>query len=392
MSLIEIWKSSPTQVREKHVGQVIAFAGAGKLRDASPASDEFREFLAHVPTPIIQRYSDECLSGKFEDNGLALQDVINQVGRRLGFQVEDGRYRGTTNAIGYDGLWRTPTGRSIVVEVKTTDAYRIDLDVVADYRKALVGKGYIATDTSSILIVVGRQDTGDLEAQIRGSRHAWDIRLISVDALLRLLRIKESVEGPATDRRIADLLIPREYTRVDGIIELAFAAAQEASDDDVLTDAEPQEKSPNVPATEKKFTPVSFHEACAARIGGHLHVDLLKRSKAVFSTPNEGLVVICAISREYENKDSKGYWFAFHPHQAQRLDDAPTAYISFACGSPDKLLLIPYPVFRPIVPTLNVTELEDRNYWHVQIFDEDGEMMLRPKKGNARVSLTEYLI
>jgi len=35
-----------------------------------------------------------------------------------------------------------------------------------------------------VLIVVGRQDTGELEAQIRGSRHAWDIRLISAEALL----------------------------------------------------------------------------------------------------------------------------------------------------------------------------------------------------------------
>jgi hypothetical protein len=51
----------------------------------------------------------------------------------------------------------------------------------------LITSGQLKEDQSSILIVVGREDTGDLEAQIRGSRHAWDVRLISVDALLRLM-------------------------------------------------------------------------------------------------------------------------------------------------------------------------------------------------------------
>jgi hypothetical protein len=73
-----------------------------------------------------------------------------------------------------------------VAEVKTTDTYRIALDSIAGYRqKLLAAKTF--SEPSSILILVGRQDTGELEAQIRGSRHAWDIRLISVDALLKLV-------------------------------------------------------------------------------------------------------------------------------------------------------------------------------------------------------------
>ena len=62
-------------------------------------------------------------------------------------------------------------------------------------------------------IGIGRkqgQDTGDLEAQIRGSQHAWDIRLISAEALLRLLAITEEVEDPGVSERIRSILIPRE--------------------------------------------------------------------------------------------------------------------------------------------------------------------------------------
>jgi hypothetical protein len=32
--------------------------------------------------------------GTARKDGFALQDVINQVGRRLGFETENGRYRG----------------------------------------------------------------------------------------------------------------------------------------------------------------------------------------------------------------------------------------------------------------------------------------------------------
>lgn len=83
MALIDIWSSSPLEVQEKHVQQVIAFAGNGKLRDGSDASIQFRELLAHIPSSLISRYADECLSTRFEGNGFALQDIINQEAIRL---------------------------------------------------------------------------------------------------------------------------------------------------------------------------------------------------------------------------------------------------------------------------------------------------------------------
>jgi hypothetical protein len=96
---------------------------------------------------------------------MVLQDLVNELGRRLDYTVTNGRYQGTQNAIGFDGLWRSPEGHTIVVEVKTSDAYRISLDTLSGYRQRLISNGEI-TDESSILIVVGRQDTGELEAQV----------------------------------------------------------------------------------------------------------------------------------------------------------------------------------------------------------------------------------
>jgi hypothetical protein len=138
MALLDLWNNSPEQLKDKQVQQLIAFSGSGKLLDSSDCSQEFRAFLASVPSKNLAIYADNCLSHSFPDSGFALQDVVNEVGVRLGAEVDRGRYRGTANQVGFDGLWKFPNGHSIIVEVKTTDAYRIDLNVIAGYRKELI--------------------------------------------------------------------------------------------------------------------------------------------------------------------------------------------------------------------------------------------------------------
>lgn len=127
MALIDLWRTSRDQIAVKHVQQIVAFAGDGRLADGSQASDEFRAFLGQVPTELLVRYTSECLSDSFAGSGLVLQDAVNQIGGRLGFRVTYGRYRGVAGQLGFDGLWESTDGHAVVVEVKTTDTYRIDL-------------------------------------------------------------------------------------------------------------------------------------------------------------------------------------------------------------------------------------------------------------------------
>ena len=257
MALADLWLHSQPQLAGKHIQQIIAFAGDGKLRDGSTASNELRQFLAVVPSSALRQFASECLETSFADSGLALQEIVNQIGHRLGFTVEHGRYRGTQGAIGVDGIWILSDERSIIVEVKTTDAYRIDFDTIAGYRGALKTAGKVKEELSSILIIVGRQDTGDLEAQIRGSRHAWDIRLISVDGLLRLMTLKEEVEDPRTLQKIHNILFPMEFTKLDEIVNLVFSTAEDLKQEDEQMTAEGDE-SECESDVEKKSVPVHF--------------------------------------------------------------------------------------------------------------------------------------
>jgi len=128
MPLLEFWKSSPDAVGKLNVEQVVSSAGDGVIKDDSPCSHELREFLSQIPSARIAAYVEHCLATSFAKGGWVLQDLVNELGRRLDYKVQNGRYSGTTNAIGFDGLWQSQEDHSIIIEVKTTDAYRISLD------------------------------------------------------------------------------------------------------------------------------------------------------------------------------------------------------------------------------------------------------------------------
>jgi hypothetical protein len=390
MPLLDIWAKTPNQLEDKQVHQLIAFAGAGKLLDESTCSKEFRSFLAIVPSKKLEKYSEQCLTDSFQDSGLALQDVVNEIGVRLGAEAICGRYRGTKGHNGFDGLWKFPSGNAIVIEVKTTDAYRIDLNVIAEYRRKLILDGSTTEQNSSILLIVGRQDTGDLEAQIRGSRHAWDVRIISVDALIRLMRIMEDVDDPVIVQRIHNILVPREFTRLDAIAEVLFSATEEVKQEEAPLDADEQSEEHKSGAP--KSAPVAFHEACVQRVQSKLKVTLVKRSRSGYTSPDNTVALNCSVSKEHNSETTSNYWFAFHPHQQEFLKKHQVGYVAFGCGSSANLVLIPYSTFEPWLQKTRVTENGDRKYWHVSIYREGQSYSLRLKKGIKAIDLTCYLV
>jgi len=414
MALTDLWKSARESIQDKQIQQVLSFAGTGKLADGNATSSEFRAYLASIPSDVLARYATECLTSAFEQSGFALQDIVNQIGSRLSFDVTDGAYRGKKGSVGFDGIWRSSMGDEIVVEVKTTDAYRIDLGVLAAYRANLIKDGRLAERNSSILIVVGRQDTGDLEAQIRGSRHAWDIRLISVAALNRLMHLKENVDNPSLIRKICTILTPQEFTKVDGIIDLVFLTAEEVSfsgtnlpvfeqngnspvvdqldfTTGVSADESAKAEASDLVVLDKRHQAL-FHELCVKRTSAKLQIDLVKVSRSVYHTPDGTIALSCTISREYTQKNRVWFWFAFHPYQQEQLQMAKQGFAAFGCGTADTIFLIPFEDVMAWLPGLNQTANEKRHYWHVHIAQTNGRWTLLRRAGHENIDVTKYRI
>jgi hypothetical protein len=391
-TITQIWVKSKKTFESKNLSQILSFAGDGKLRDGNSTSKELREFLGQVPSRLLRNFSNDCLSLKFNESGFALQDIINQVGIRLGFSVEHGLYRGKTSDIGYDGIWHSEEKHSIIIEVKTTDTFRINLDIIAGYRNRLIEQKRIDPENSSILIVVGRDDTGDLEAQIRGSKHAWDIRLISIDTLINLLMLKETLNDTKTIRQINELLKPNEYTRIDKLIDLIFLASKdiqlETSDPDIEIVAGKSEKEG------QKFIPSSFHDECIVKIKDHLRVKLVKQSRISYTNDDKTIGLICSISKIHDPGKNENYWFSLYPHQCEYLNEFQKAYIAYGCGSAEAVILLPYSEFKPLIKQFLKTENEDRMYYHVAILNRENRLLLQQPKNRTQplIDITKYKI
>ncbi|GAA0602185.1 hypothetical protein GCM10009416_45070 [Craurococcus roseus] len=108
MPLLAFWESAPETVGQLTIEQVVSSAGDGVLKDGSTCSNELREYLTQIPSNKIAGYIEHCLTASFARSGMVLQNLINELGRRLEYMVANGRYQGVTNAVGFDGLWFSP--------------------------------------------------------------------------------------------------------------------------------------------------------------------------------------------------------------------------------------------------------------------------------------------
>jgi hypothetical protein len=192
--------------------------------DPGSASARFRKYLRENVQQVsdVRAYVNDALAQTGDQCNKALQDLINHVGQLLEFDVLYGRYRGVKGQIGFDGLWHSPAGWSLVVEAKTTDVYAVKTSTLLGYINALVSEGRINNPSNVLgLYIYGRFDaqTNQLENAIIVERRRERLRVTSVDALLNLLELKQ--EYDLEHETILSLLLPAPV-RVDPLVNLIF--------------------------------------------------------------------------------------------------------------------------------------------------------------------------
>jgi hypothetical protein len=396
MPLLDLWESNPQTISNFNLQQIVSAAGDGDLKDGSECSHELREYLTKASVKRLSNYIEQCLGQAFNKGGFVLQDLVNELGRRLEYTVENGRYSGTAAHIGFDGLWSLDGQASVIVEVKTTDAYRISLDTLATYRSKLVSVGKCDRD-ASILIVVGRQDTGELEAQIRGSRHAWDVRLISAEALLRLVEVKESAGQEDTDEKIRGLLRPTEYTRLDALVDVVFSATKDVETlADVGGFASGKEASPAVESSGPyQFTSTEDLSVKRSKVikayQARVQSSLVPKSRSLFRSADDVIHAVCTISKRYTKLPGRPYWYAYHPAWREFLNQAQTGDLILGMMDINRAFAIPAIALEPQLGKLNTTyKPDDKTYWHLHILEDAKNSLSLYVPGYTPMSLDQF--
>jgi hypothetical protein len=398
MSLAQLRKIDPKALSKYRVDQIVALAGDGRLKDGSICSTEFREHLRSQSPQTLRRYIQETLTQSFTDGGFVLQDLVNEIGRRLGFAVEDGRYRGAVNRTGQDGVW-TSNQMNLVVEVKTTDAYRINLSTVASYAQTVRSGLSNPNAPLGLLYVVGRQDTGDLEAQIRGSRYAWDVRLISAEALLALADLVEVAVDDDTANALRSSLLPVEYTRIDHLVELlaklAFDVERSVEVDQAFEEELPNgnetERGPKSikPAGRDPISPEEFRGVILKSIQNRLSTPITKISRSVYRAPPEQSYVI-SVSKRYTRTD-QSYWFALQSKWADQLANTES-FLCLAMLDQDFYFQIPGKKAVEFTHLLNRTVKPNNSYWHIGLTEQSGKVLLNLPKAATLIDLMEFKV
>lgn len=408
MPLIEFWKSNPDAVSKLSVSQIVSTAGDGNLRDNSLCQSEIREYCRSISSQKISEYVEQCLSSKLDKGGSILQDLVNELGRRLDYAVKNGRYQGTSTDIGFDGLWKAPEGNDIIVEVKTSDAYRVSLDTIVNYRSKLRTNSEIS-ENSTILIIVGRQDTGELEAQVRGSRHAWDIRLISVEALIKLVILKENSAEIETDLKIRSILLPVEYTRLDRLVDVMFTTATDVSpsrDSTNISEESFEENQSSDAFAEQKskvgkvagiwdFTEphllANHRSKMISALSRKLKVDFIKQSRALFWDKDHKTRIACTISKKHTRRSSVPYWYAHHPKWDEFLLEGDPGLLVLGCMDLDVAFAIPIVDFHSVMSKLNKSKSEEDVYWHIHVaINTNGKHEIVVPRESKNFNLEKY--
>ena len=394
MPLLEIWKATRDSVLKMNLEAIVRIAGDGQLKDGSETSIEFRQFLTEVESEKLAEFATYCIENSFTSSGQVLQDVINEIGRRLGFRAENGRYQGVKNDIGYDGIWSS-SNECLVIEVKTTDAYTIKLDVIARYRDRLVEENRVPKDTP-ILLVIGRNDTESLEAQVRGSRHAWSMRIIGIDALIKLMEVNLSTLSNEVTEKIHTILRPFEYTRIDKIVDVVFTTAEDKENEiEELEGVEIEES--NESASTQIRTPkeilIQKKNECIRKVSEKFERPIQKKKHSMYSDSLDEIRVIASISKRYE-KSEIFYWYAYHDEpQRKFLALAKVGLMVFGLTDLDIAFAVPFEVLESNWKNLyETTKKNGQVYKHIYIYLTDGKFYLRVREKGTEIELSKFAI
>lgn len=375
---------------DKRISQIIGIFGDGKFSDGNETSEELRHFLSQVSKEHLKTYATQCVNEKFDGNGFALQDIVNELGKRLGFDIEHGRYRGVPGKPGHDGLWLAKNGgHSFVVESKVTDSFPIKGNELSEYREKLIEEKRIGKQNSSILLVYGRGDRERLVSQLIGSAVFASIQVVSAAGLFDLLDIKENIEKYGV-RTVHDLLKP--VLTVEKSIDFVRACMGQEIKPAKKTEPPESARKDKVAFSDKSVSDADY-EYWSGVVSKKMGVDLHKKKGVLYDSGDNKVGVVIMVSKSYKaGKGKRFFWYGVHPKHLDALSHYKNRSFAFGCGRKESVYVLPVAEFENIKDSLGTTDTGKRMYWHVKIYETDDGPMMFTRKGCARKTMTPYLV
>ncbi|MDC0398686.1 hypothetical protein OAN59_03205 [Alphaproteobacteria bacterium] len=272
----------------------------------------------------------------------------------------------------------------------------MNLNTIMDYGEKLERDGKSSLSIYG-LIVVGRGDTGDLEAQIRGSKHAWNMRLISIEALSRLLFLKTELEDETFSYKVNQILKPIEYTRVDEIIGILFDTHHamekiniaEVNDEDIAPDSDEHDISSKRNDDRKEIA--LLKNKIIHVFSGNREQNYKKEKGSAFIDEFNKTYVTCSISKRHPIKRSYPYWYALRRKHLRRMREVGTGYFIFGFMDREEAYAIPLNIIEENLDYLRFTDNGEKDfYWHIDLIPMSNGMVMRLSSRDDNLNIDNF--
>ncbi len=231
------------------------------------------------------------------------------------------------------------------------------------------------------------------------------MRLVSIDALINLVRIKESTDSQETIAKVRQLLTPLEYTRLDGLVDVVFTTTK-----DVESSVSTETGKPSEPVGQAKdttstsdstwtFTPTEkiqeVREHIVSELNKKLSHNFVKKSRALYWTSNQKQRLVCTISKRYPNQGLVKYWYAYHPQWHTFLSEGEQGFFVLGCTDLKTAFVLPVNIMRQHLEELHTTTEKNNSghYYHIKVGEADANTYsLQLPKSGRNLDLAPYLL
>lgn len=132
---------------------------------------------------------------------------------------------------------------------------------------------------------------------------------------------------------------------------------------------------------------------CMEYVRSYLNLPLTRHTKTTYKTNDQEVIVVCLVSRGRDTGNRTEYWFGLRKKQKKSLEACKKPYLALACGSANKIIFVPYTVFRSWLDDMSIShKMQDTEHWNIAIIEEKGKYTLRLRSGTGNVDLTGYVL
>jgi len=170
----------------------------GELADDAPSSVRFRENVEspNIKLKEIETWILQALVHPLDEYRiLALQDLVNSIGKRLGFGVTYGNYKkDPADWLQFDGLWRIENDLFATIDVYSVRLEGIDIKGLAQASTKLRASNKLLgkSELLHLFVLCEDYDPG-IEESIRMSGLHGSIRLLPITTLFEILKMFEDL-------------------------------------------------------------------------------------------------------------------------------------------------------------------------------------------------------